>query len=39
MADNVIVRGTTPSLIIDFSGVTEIPDFNVEDESDGGNDA
>ena len=28
-----IVRGTTPSLIIDFSGVTEIPDFNVEDIS------
>ena len=28
-----IVRGTTPSLIIDFSGVTEIPDFSVEDIS------
>lgn len=28
-----IVRGTTPSLIIDFSEVTEIPDFNVEDIS------
>lgn len=28
-----IVRGTTPSLIIDFSGVTEIPDFSVQDIS------
>ena len=28
-----IVRGTTPSLIIEFSGVTEIPDFSVEDIS------
>ena len=28
-----IVRGTTPSLIIDFSSVTEIPDFSVEDIS------
>lgn len=28
-----IVRGTTPSLIIDFSEVPEFPDFNVEDIS------